>query len=113
MAIFVDARIPVTFEAARPGSGDALLIEGDSAGPDGVPTVRFPAGRAGHPIGCACCTPRGPVAKALHVLLLARARGECPAFVRVLVMASASGEAAVRQALAEDVFVAGRYRAAK
>jgi hypothetical protein len=51
------------------------------------------------------------VAEALHRLFLGRARGTAAFFARVVVAASPEGEAAVRQALARDAFVAGRYRA--
>jgi hypothetical protein len=111
-----DDRLPVLF-----GSGDtagqdaALLIEGDAAVPDGHAATRFrlAPGLIGHPFGCACCTPRGPVAEALGRLFLARARGEV-AFFRsvVVVVATLAGEAAVRAALAEDQVSAGRFRLA-
>lgn len=116
MPIFVDARIAVTFApAASAGRGEALLIEGQGAAPDGVPVARFAAVPVGHfpagpAPGCACCRPRGPVAEALHRLFLARARGASACFTRVIVAAGAEGEAAVRQALAGDAFLAGRYR---
>ena len=108
-----DDRIPVRFgpqTAAEPH--DALLIEGDAAA-DQAAVARFvvPAAFAGHPVGCACCVPRGPVAAALGKLFLARARGELPWFRGVLVVArSAAGEAAVRAALAGDVVTAARFR---
>ena len=113
MPIFIDARIPVVFApAAMAGRGDAVLIEGDGAAPEGVAVARFSIARPGHVPGCACCAPRGPVAVALHGLFLARARDPVAFFSRVVVAAGAEGEAAVRQALAEDAFLAGRYRSA-
>ena len=112
MPIFIDARIPVVFApAATAGGGDAVLIEGDGAAPEGVAVARFSVALPGHVPACACCAPRGPVAVALHGLFLARARGTAAFFSRVVVLASAAGEAAVRQALAGDAFLAGRYRA--
>ncbi len=118
MPIFVDARIPVAFApAASAGRGDALLIEGDGPVPDGVPdglpVARLAAALPGHVAGCACCAPRGPVAAALHRLFLARARDAAAFFTRLVVCAGAEGEAAVRQALAADAFLAGRYRVAE
>jgi hypothetical protein len=114
MPIFIDARIPVVFApAGAAGSGDAVLIEGDGVAPDGLPVARFSAALPGHAVGCACCTPRGPVAEALHRLFLARARGTAAFFARVVVAAGPEGEAAVRQALVDDAFVAGRYRPAE
>jgi hypothetical protein len=113
MPIFIDARIPVVFApAATVGSGEAVLIEGDGAAPEGLPVARFSVARPGHVPGCACCAPRGPVAVALHGLFLARVRGTAAFFSRVVVAAGPEGEAAVRQALAGDAFLAGRYRVA-
>jgi hypothetical protein len=111
MPIFVDARIPVFFAPVPPAGGDAVLIEGDDEAPEGLPSARFFLALPGHEAGCACCAPRGPVAEALHRMFLARAQGTAAFFGRVVVLASAAGEAAVRRALAEDGFLAGRYRA--
>ena len=113
MPIFVDARIPVVFAPARPGSGDAVLIEGEAAVPEDVPVARFFLALPGGAAGCACCAPRGPVAGALHHLFLARASGAADFFSRVVVVAGPQGQAAVRQALAADAFLAGRYRVAE
>jgi hypothetical protein len=114
MPIFIDARIPVMFApAASAGRGDAVLIEGEGTAPEGVPVARLAAPPPGHATGCTCCAPRGPVAEALHRLFLARARGGCAFFTRVVVCAGAEGEAAIRQALAGDAFLAGRYRVAE
>jgi hypothetical protein len=111
-----DDRVPVRF-----GSGDAagpdaaLLVEGDTVVPPGHAVVRFRLGPGliGHPFGCACCVPRGPVAEALGRLFLARARGEVAFFRLVVVVATPEGEAAVRAALAEDQVSAGRFRLAQ
>ena len=57
-----DDRILVHFAPAGPD--DAVLVEGDLAAPSDRPLARFrlsPA-RLGHPVGCVCCVPRGPVA---------------------------------------------------
>lgn len=96
---FDDARIPVVFGGA-PLPGEAVLAEGAWCAP----------GRIGHVPGCLCCTPRGGAAEALRALFLAQARGE-RTFARVRVAAGPAGEAAVRAALAGDLFVAGRFRA--
>jgi hypothetical protein len=105
-----DDRIPVRFGAAGPD--DAALIEGDLAVSPDQPLARFRLipGRLGHPFGCVCCVPRGPVADALGRLFLARACGEVRWFCAVAVLASPAGEAAVRAALAEDRIVAARFR---
>jgi hypothetical protein len=109
-----DDRMPVRF-----GSGDAagpdaaLLVEGDEAVPRGHAVARFrlTPGLIGHPFGCACCIPRGPVAEALGRLFLARARGEVAFFRSVVaVVATQAGEAAVRAELGEDQVSAGRFR---
>ena len=110
-----DSRIPVRFGALSDAAPDAaLLLEGGMEGPSGPPTARFevPA-NFGHPIGCACCLPRGPVAEALSRLYLARARGEAPLFGQVLaVTASSAGRRAVADALAADMLTKGRFRLA-
>jgi hypothetical protein len=108
-----DARIAVRFAAADDaGPDEALLIEG--AGSSDRPAVaRFvlPIRVATHPIGCACCAPRGPVATALSRLFLARARGEVPWFHSVVAVThSESGADAVRAALTADVVTAARFR---
>ena len=114
----MDARVPVRIGAvAEAGPDDALLIEGDGPAPDGVPLERFrvpvfeigPAGP--HRIGCACCTPRVPVADALARLFLARARGDSGFFQSVLaVPLGAAGAAAIRAALDSDQMAASRFR---
>jgi hypothetical protein len=109
-----DDRMLVRFgsaDVARPDA--ALLVEGDAVMPSGHVMARFrlTPGLIGHPFGCACCTPRGPVAEALGRLFLARARGEVAFFCSVVaVVATPAGEAAVRAALAEDQVSAGRFR---
>ena len=75
-----DPRVPVLFAPATAAPGDALLIEGEGAAPEGLPVARFQLSRPGHLVGCPCCAPRGPVAEALFSLFLARARGACGFF---------------------------------
>ena len=69
-------------------------------------------GRGGaHAPGCACCLPRGAAAEALTRLFLDRVRGTVPQFRAVLAAVSgAEGEAAVRDAVANDPLVSGRFR---
>lgn len=102
-------RIPVTF-GCDVGPSDAVLIEGGSPAPPAAAVERFrlPANPL-HGIGCACCAPRGPAAEALSRLFLARARDAGALFPRVVVIASESGIAAVRAALAADPATAGRF----
>jgi hypothetical protein len=111
-----DGRVTVRFgSAAGAGPDDALLVEGEAPVPVGHSEARFrlAPGLPGHPAGCACCTPRGPVAEALGRLFLARARGEVAFFRSVVaVVTTPAGEAAVRAALAEDQVSAGRFRLA-
>jgi hypothetical protein len=127
-----DGRIGVRFGAAEDaGPEDALLIEsvapgaGEAPGDHVVPSAGaaptdrpalasfiLPVRVATHPLGCACCTPRGPVAEALGRLFLARARGELPWFRSVVaVTCSAAGADAVRAALTADVVTTARFRA--
>lgn len=110
-----DMRIPVLFGGNTAAEAmDAWLVEDSAAPPPSGYAHRFtlPApgfGHASHAVGCTCCTPRGPVADALARMFRARATGTAPFFKRVLVLASPAGEAAVREALAQDVMTAARY----
>jgi hypothetical protein len=114
MVEFGDDRVPVRFGSAdAAGSDAAILVEADAPVPPGHAVARFrlTPSMIGHPFGCACCTPRGPVAEALGRMFLARARGEVAFFRSVVVVAATpAGEAAVRAALAEDQVSAGRFR---
>lgn len=126
---FIDARVPVRLSlAGAPPADAAFLLEGEPDAPGCVPgcvppgaaVARFalPAPTAvapsAHPAGCACCTPRGPVAEALGRLFLARARGEVGFFRSVIARpASPAGEAAIRAALAGDPLVSARFRLAE
>jgi hypothetical protein len=119
MADADDGRVGVRFGAAGDaGPEEALLIEGDAPGGDDAPADRVavasfavPVRVATHPVGCACCAPRGPVAVVLGRLFLARARGEVPWFRSVVaVTRSAAGEGAVRAALTDDVVTSARFR---
>jgi hypothetical protein len=104
-----DMRIPIIFNGT-PGPDDAALVEdGHDMPPEGY-ALRFTAAKPGHVLGCACCSLRGPAADALGQMFAARARGQAPFFKRVVVLASPEGEAAVRQALAEDVVTKARYK---
>jgi hypothetical protein len=113
----IDDRVPVRFGAADIAMPEeALLIEGNAPVPAGrlVALFQLVPSLFGHPIGCACCTPRGPVAEALGRLFLARARGD-GAFFRsvVAVVATSGGRTAVQAALAQDQVCAGRFRLAE
>jgi hypothetical protein len=113
MVFRLDARIPVLCAAAPDVAADderaAWLVEtGDAAAPDAVAVEHFAAAQPSHPAGCACCAPRGPIAEALRRLFMARAKG--PFFSVVRVAASAAGEAAVRDALANDPMIAAWFR---
>lgn len=113
MALFLDARVKLRIGTAdMAGPDDALLIEGDGPAPEGIVHGRFLSLEAGsHPIGCACCLPRGPVAEALTQLFLQRVRGEVAYFSAVVAApCSAAGEAAIRAALQEDPMVMARFR---
>lgn len=113
MALFLDARVKLRIGTAdMAGPDDALLIEGDGVAPEGTVFGRFLSPVVGfHPIGCACCLPRGPVAEALTQLFLQRVRGEVAYFSAVVAApCSAAGEAAIRAALQEDPMVMARFR---
>jgi hypothetical protein len=105
-----DARIPVVF-GGQPAPEDACLVEDGLALPATGYAFGFalPLAKLGHIVGCACCTPRGPVAEMLGRLFTSRARGQAPYFRQLVVLASPDGEAAVRTAVVEDVVVRARY----
>jgi hypothetical protein len=105
-------RIPVLFAACdTPRPDDAVLVEDGAAMPETGYAVRFTAGQPGHSPGCTCCTLRGPAADALTRIFRERATGVAPFFTRVVVLASAAGEQAVRDALENDVVTQARFRA--
>jgi hypothetical protein len=108
-----DMRIAVVMGGA-PGEGDAALVEDGHDMPAAGYALRFAlgVGKAGHVAGCACCMVRGPAADALTALFRARAMGMAPFFGRVVVLASAAGEAAVAEALEGDVMARARFRVA-
>lgn len=111
MPIFVDARVPVRVgRVEEAGPGVALLIEGDGPVVAGAAVARFAATPGRHPPGCACCTPRGPIAAALGRLFVARGRGEVPFFREVIAVLDAASVPALHQALETDPMLAGRYR---
>ncbi|NNM56798.1 hypothetical protein [Acidocella sp.] len=93
-----------------PAANDAILLEEGHDPPKQGYIVRFALAKPGHFPGCFCCAPRGPAAAALGQLFRDRATGKAPYFKRLVVLASPAGEAAVREALAEDVLTRARYR---
>lgn len=130
----------VALAAALAGGGAAVLAEGVAAAlpmgaaGDGPPppaagavlaedaALPVPAGAvalmrfdpATHVVSCDCgsCGVRNAAALALDRLFLARVRGGVPWFKRVVALAtSAPGQAALREALAEDAVTAARFRA--
>lgn len=110
---FTDPRIPVRFGTlSEAAPGVALLIEGDAPAPAGAALIRFTMRPAlGHPAGCACCLPRGPVAEALSRLYLDQARGNAvPLTIVVAVTRTTAGERAVRAALTRDPVSVARFR---
>lgn len=106
-----DDRIPLRFAALADravGAGEALLLEGDAAAPDGVCVARFLPEVAVHPASCVCCTGRHPAAMALGALFQARARGEVAWFTGVV--AVVADPAAVATALRADLLAGARFR---
>ncbi len=69
----------------------------------------MPQQAALHLPGCTCCAPRGPLARALARLFLARVRGEVAHFDDV-VLADGFDQTALDAALTQDVVVAARFR---
>jgi hypothetical protein len=106
-----DTRILIVM-GGEPGPADAVLVEDGCDMPESGYAVRFALGLPGHPLACACCTLRGPAADAMGRMFRERATGVAPFFSRVVVLASADGEAAVRDAVEKDVVTQARYRTA-
>jgi hypothetical protein len=98
-------------------AGDVLLLEGEmplsgAALRPGVAVARIEASPLGaHFLGCPCCRPRTPLARALARLFGARARGETAFFRRVvLVLHPPADPARVAAAIAADPVAAARFR---
>ena len=107
-----DSRIPVVFATpAEAGPQDALLLDGDAAAPAGRVVGRVGSGVFAHAPGCNCCVSRSGAAAAMAALFIARSRGEVAFFPRLVVALGPAGRAAAQAALAQDRFVAARYRA--
>jgi G3E family GTPase len=61
--------------------------------------------------GCLCCTVRGDLVKALHMLFLRRVHGEVPLFARVIIETTGLADPApILQTLMTDPVIAARYR---
>jgi hypothetical protein len=103
-----DIRIPVRFGGTHDDA--AYLLEGRAAAPAGAYGVSFTLAPQWHGPGCACCAPGRAVVAALAGLHRAMVTGAAAPFRCVVVRASATGEAAVRAALAQDALVRARFR---
>jgi hypothetical protein len=107
--MFIDARVPLRFGPLASRTADeAVMLDSDL--PAEAPVARFNPARGGHAPDCACCVPRSAAAAALAALFRERAVGHGPPFRGVLAVVGPDGEAAVREALANDPVAAGRYR---
>ena len=115
MSWSLDARTPVrALDAAACPPGAVVLAEDGAPLPAApVRVERFAAPPIGaHPIGCACCQPRNPVAIALDRLFLARARGDAPWFGEVIAITqSEAGRQALAASLEGDSVTRARFRA--
>jgi len=122
MPLFADARIPVHLvedepallaaAAARPGA--AILAEAPPPAlpPGATAVVSFDLDLSSHPVACACCGGRPPLAAALDRLFLARVKGSTPWFTRVLaLLPGEEARRALAAALRDDGLTAGRFRA--
>jgi hypothetical protein len=109
--MLIDARIPVVFaDLSVAGGDDAMLLEADAM-PEGRVGISFQPGPGVLAAGCACCTPRGPLAQALGEMFMARAKGSVPFFRRVVaVAATEDGRATMLSALIEDPVCVARFR---
>jgi hypothetical protein len=108
----IDARIPIAIVSELSGAPDAAnLVEGDVDIAPGTATAYFQEALPTHPPGCACCLPRSAAGAALGALFRARALGTVPFFTRVeALLATPSGEAALRQAVEADPVAASYFR---
>lgn len=114
----IDARTAVLLRdasavpAGAPAGAVVLAEDGAALPPHPARVERFAAPPAtAHPVGCACCQPRNPVAIALDRLFLARTRGEGPWFDSIVAVArTAEGVAAIRAALEGDSVASARFR---
>ncbi len=120
----LDARIPVHVVSSGTTLPDAdpqaLLVVAEPsllagvAGGTGWMAVRQVAAEglvaACHPVGCACCAARSPLALLLSSSFEQRARGTLGLFRCVWLMAPAALVEAVPALLASDPVVSGRYR---
>ncbi len=111
--MFIDARVPIVFGAvADAGPDDALLIEGEQPAPEGRIVVRLSeTGPSAHVTGCVCCVPRSAAGSALAGLFLSRGRGDIAYFRRVI--AVVEDQAAITEAVANDMLASGWFRVAK
>jgi hypothetical protein len=114
MAWSLDARIPVEIVAAASVVTGVVAVVREAAAP-------LPPGAAiaaafeplAHALGCACCGGRPAAAPAFDRIFLARVKGDCAWFDRVVaIAASEAGRAALAAALAEDAATRARFRPA-
>jgi len=101
MSSLNDIRIPVRIGPIGTACPDShVLVASEMAG--------FGARPAGHMSGCACCMPRGALARSLSRLFLARVRGEM-AFFREVLLVTEQDRNIVEDELKADVLVAARF----
>ena len=106
----IDARIPVRFgPVSTRKPAEAVLLDREEA--CSPPAERF-VPDAGHQAGCVCCTGRSAAALALAGLFRQRAVSNTAPFTGVVADVGAGGAQAVRDALAQDPLVSGRFRLA-
>lgn len=119
MAWNLDARTPLTLfadpaalaAALAQGPAAAMLVEAGLAAPAGAAAAARFVASLPHAVACACCQGRGPVAEALDRLFLARIRGQCPWFERVLALAETPAAAdLIATTLRDDAVSAARFR---
>jgi hypothetical protein len=114
----LDARIPVEIAAGQAAlaaalaTGPAAAVLSEGPAPADRPAAQFES-VAPHVAGCACCGGRPVAAPAFDRLFLARVRGDCAWFDRVVALAETpAARAAITAALAEDAVTAARFRPA-
>jgi hypothetical protein len=114
MAWSLDTRIPVEIVARLPAATAALAVihEAGAAVPAGA-AIATEFTPLPHAIGCACCGGRPSAAVAFDRVFLARVKGDCAWFDRVVAVAATEvGQSALAAALAEDAATRARFRPA-
>ncbi len=102
-----ETRIPVRFENwSSAKGGEVVLVATTVPAAEGI-GVAIWGGE--HGAGCACCGGRSRLAEVLSALFVGAMRGERARFSAIVADLGDTGNAALRDALRTDRFLAARY----